>query len=219
MTGLRYCVMQPYFFPHASYYRLFFDADIFVIFDNAQFPRRGRVHRCQLADRSGHLRWLTVPLVASKQATPISEMHLRDGVGSDLMDRLLANEDVASVLGRVERLKEALTFDSTSLVDFLSRQLEVVSEALGNPCRFLLASDILTRGPEDYQDYIIDIGRILNARSYVNLPGGRALYDPNRFERAGLAVDFLPLVPAGTSILQTWDESLLSLKSIRMRSS
>ena len=211
--------MQPYFFPHASYYRLFFDADIFVVFDNAQFPRRGRVHRCQLADRSGNLRWLTVPLVASKRATPISEMHLRDGAGSDLMDRLLANEDVASVLGRVENLREALTSHSTYLIDFLTRQLEAVSEALGNPCRFLLASEILTRGPEEYQDYIIDIGRILDARSYVNLPGGRALYDANHFERAGLVVDFLPLEPAGTSILQNWDESLLWLKSIRTRSS
>jgi hypothetical protein len=34
-------VMQPYFMPYAGYFRLFAAADVFVLFDCVQFPRRG----------------------------------------------------------------------------------------------------------------------------------------------------------------------------------
>ena len=55
-------VMQPYFIPYAGYFRLFAASDLFVIYDCVQFPRRGWVHRNRLLDRSGKLRWLTLPL-------------------------------------------------------------------------------------------------------------------------------------------------------------
>ena len=55
-------VMQPYFVPHAGYFRLFAASDLFVVFDCVQFPRRGWVHRNRLPDAQGRARWLTLPL-------------------------------------------------------------------------------------------------------------------------------------------------------------
>ena len=52
--GKRIAVMQPYFFPYLGYFRLFSQADEFVIYDCVQMPRRGRVHRtAALATRTG----------------------------------------------------------------------------------------------------------------------------------------------------------------------
>lgn len=42
------------------------------------------------------------------------------------------------------------------------------------------------------QDRIIAIARAAGAAAYVNLPGGRALYDPEAFRQAGLGLFFLP---------------------------
>jgi len=43
----------------------------------------------------------------------------------------------------------------------------------------------------DAQDRIIEIARAVGANHYVNAPGGRALYETDAFERAGLKLHFL----------------------------
>ena len=213
MTDVRYCVMQPYFFPHAPYYRLFVDVDVFVIFDNAQFPRRGRVHRCQLEDHTGQMRWLTLPLVASGRATPISAVRLREGAGQEVVRALRAFPEVAALVESVGGLREILSDPPDALIDFLSEQLVLVAGIVSRPPRFVRASTVVARGSEDYQDYIIRVGQQLGAEEYVNLPGGRDLYHSTRFHEAGLRLSVLPPTPPGPSILQTWDESVAWLQS------
>ncbi|WP_444430711.1 WbqC family protein [Rhodobacter capsulatus] len=66
-------VMQPYFFPYGGYYRLLAAADVFVILDCVQFPRRGRVHRSSLP---GAGRWITLPLEPAPRDSLISAMRL-----------------------------------------------------------------------------------------------------------------------------------------------
>ena len=55
-------IMQPYFYPYAGYFRLFARADLFVVYDCVQFPRRGWVHRNRLTGADGQLQWLTLLL-------------------------------------------------------------------------------------------------------------------------------------------------------------
>jgi len=71
-------VMQPYFYPYAGYFRLLAAAEIFVIFDDVQFPRRGRVHRCEVPRPVGGsnsaLEWLTLPLARQPRDTLIKDL-------------------------------------------------------------------------------------------------------------------------------------------------
>ncbi len=67
--AMKVAIMQPYFFPYAGYFRLFAAADIFVVLDCVQFPRRGWVHRNKLYDRTGVPQWLTLPLVKGDRDT------------------------------------------------------------------------------------------------------------------------------------------------------
>ena len=59
---MRVAVMQPYFYPYMGYFQLLAAVDLFVVFDSVQFPRRGRVHRCEVPDGLSGARWLTLPL-------------------------------------------------------------------------------------------------------------------------------------------------------------
>jgi len=70
----RVAVMQPYFFPYAGYFRLFTHVDEFVIFDCVQFPRRGRVHRCEFVAANGTLEWLTLPLARQSRDVLIRDL-------------------------------------------------------------------------------------------------------------------------------------------------
>ena len=75
-------VMQPYFMPYAGYFRLFAAADVFVLFDCVQFPRRGWVHRNRFATAAGHLDWLTLPLLKCPRETRIDELAFAPASGS-----------------------------------------------------------------------------------------------------------------------------------------
>ncbi len=78
MKGKRtIAVMQPYFFPYAGYFRLMSASDVFVVFDDVQFPRRGRVHRCEMAPG----RWLTLPLAPMPLDTLIKARYLSGPLG------------------------------------------------------------------------------------------------------------------------------------------
>src|SRR5262244_1544533 len=67
-------IMQPYFVPYAGYFRLYAASDLFVVYDCVQFPRRGWVHRNRLVDRTGALRWLTLPLAKAPRDILIRDL-------------------------------------------------------------------------------------------------------------------------------------------------
>ncbi len=67
-------IMQPYFAPYGGYWRLLAGADLFVIYDCVQFPRRGWVHRNRLPDAKGERRWLTLPLAPAPYDARIQDL-------------------------------------------------------------------------------------------------------------------------------------------------
>lgn len=73
---MKIAVMQPYHYPYAGYFRLFAASDLFVIYDDVQFNRRGRVHRYQKNDK-----WITLPIKKTdRDTTRIMDLEWRDGV-------------------------------------------------------------------------------------------------------------------------------------------
>lgn len=186
-------VMQPYFFPYLGYFRLFVKADEFILFDSAQFARRGRVHRCQVPGPSGSEVWLTLPLQRQPQKTLIRDLGFADDARRRL-DRRLA---------RLPWFQQADGPNATQVRDFLARPLESVVDFLEDGLRLVLGlldvqtpmqrSSTLTIDPElRGQDRILALCRATGAHRYVNAPGGRDLYDPQVFADHGIQLCCLP---------------------------
>ncbi|MDU8909787.1 WbqC family protein [Aestuariicoccus sp. MJ-SS9] len=185
--------MQPYFLPYAGYFRLFAAADVFVILDDVQFPRRGRVHRCQVPAPGGGERWLTLAVQKAPRDALIRDMQLAPDSGA----RLMANSAGLPALDRTDtalrrELRALIEDPGRDLTAFLERTLRRVCAGLRLTPE-ILRSSALTK-PEGLtgQDRIVEIVRQMGGTCYVNAPGGRALYDPARFAAAGVALRFLP---------------------------
>ena len=80
MSIKKICIMQPYFVPYPGYFRLMEAADIFVIFDCVQFPRRGYVHRNQVLNSQNNKQWLTLSLEKGERSTKIKNLVFRRNV-------------------------------------------------------------------------------------------------------------------------------------------
>lgn len=198
-------VMQPYFFPYAGYFRLFAAAETFVIFDDVQFPRRGRVHRCQVPGPDGVMEWLTLPLARHPRKTLIRDLAFAAAAREILDQRLTRLRWLFNGRGPwADRVRAHLQGPLDSVVSFLEAGLRLVAEAVDLQPRLVRSSSFALDSRLRGQDRVIALVRALRGRTYVNAPGGRALYQVEAFSRAGLELKFLvPYAGDGGSILPT----------------
>lgn len=182
--------MQPYFAPYAGYFRLFAAADLFVIYDCVQFPRRGWVHRNRLPLHSGALDWLTLPLKKSVRETVIRDIAFSSGA-RERFDSEAKRFPALDAHGPLGWLNDPLRDFSVDPVDYIERLLQACNIALNLPYNTIRSS---TFGVETHirgEERIIEILRRTGATQYVNSPGGRALYRPARFAETGIQLAFL----------------------------
>ncbi len=188
----RVAIMQPYFFPYAGYYRLFAAADLFVVLDSVQFPRRGWVHRNRLRRADGELDWITLPLRKAPQTAAIRDLEFREDDGGWAVEQrarfpLLAAPP-RTIAGLVDH---ALRPDGRPL-DQLVGGLSATTALLGLERPMVLASSLAVDPGLRAQALIIALARAAGATTYVNLAGGGELYAPADFRAAGLDLQILP---------------------------
>lgn len=191
-SAVTVAVMQPYFFPYAGYFRLMAAAGTFVFLDCVQFPRRGRVHRCEVPSAHGAIEWLTLPLARQPRDVLIRDLAYAGNVKAELERRLLRYPWFSKGNGPfAARLRDLLLDSMSCPAGDLIRQLVTVSAAMGFSPRFVrsssLAIDPLLRG----QARVLAIVKALGGLRYVNTPGGRELYERRAFAASGIQLGFL----------------------------
>jgi len=185
--------MQPYFFPYAGYFRLLLAVDEFVIFDCVQFPRRGRVHRCEVPGPNGAIEWLTLPLARQPREVLIRDLAFSDNARSELDSRLSQLPWVRTASGPCsDQVRDFLFGPLDSVIDYLASGLKLVAELLELPVTIRRSSNLEVNADLRGQDRVIAVAQAVGATDYLNPPGGRGLYQTEAFERNGLRLSFLP---------------------------
>lgn len=199
----RVAIMQPYFLPYAGYFRLLVEADLFVISDERQFPRRGWVHRNRLRDKSGALDWLTLPLVKCPVETAISDLRFPPDLGERLAREARRFDAIERPRPQCRALVDAIRQPLGSPADFISTLLLDFAALLGIRTEVVRSSELPRDLDAPGQAYILNVLDHFGATSYVNAPGGRALYDPAAFRARGKRLLFLKFYQGDpASILQ-----------------
>jgi hypothetical protein len=198
-----FAVMQPYFFPYAGYFRLLAAVETFVVFDDVQFPRRGRVHRCEVPGPRGTLEWLTLPLARQPRDTLIGDLAFASGARATLDRRLARMPWLCRANGLwADRVRAHLCGPLAKPSAFLEEGIRLVAEALELQPRLVRSSTLDIDQSLRGAARIMAIGKALGGRTYINAPGGRALYDAAAFRREGMELSFLaPYAGPSGSIL------------------
>ncbi len=188
---MRIAIMQPYFMPYAGYFRLMEAADLFVIYDCVQFPRRGWVHRNKLTDGRGNKEWLTLPLEKSdRDATRIMDLQFAEHA-QDAWSMRMHAFPVFQQSDNVHLLKAVRDLIGTPC-DYIIHGLHTVCDMLGISCEFIKSSTLALPAELKNQDRILAIAEHFSAKTYINAPGGRELYEPSAFSARGIDLHFQP---------------------------
>ncbi|MEM0921455.1 MAG: WbqC family protein [Pseudomonadota bacterium] len=190
---MRVAVMQPYLYPYPLYFHLVASVDLFILFDCVQFPRRGRIHRAPLP---GH-NWLTLPLARQPRETLIQDLTFAPEADALWAARLEALPWLS------KEMKEHLfTPFAPSVTAYLETQLQRACAMLGITTPLRRSSSLGLRRDLRGQDRVIAASRAVGAQTYVNLPGGRDLYNAKEFRDHDLQLAFLaPYAGARFSML------------------
>ena len=183
-------VMQPYLWPYAGYYRLLAASDTFVVYDCVQFIRRGRIHRNEFDTGSG-ADWFTLPLERPGFTDRIDAVRMSADATIETAVRLRRFPRLARCLAGLSQAGALPVQAGMPLVEFLVSHLAWAARLMGLSCPIVRSSDLgLAEGLRGEQR-ILALCKALGARRYINVDGGRGLYDAARFAEQGVELKFL----------------------------
>lgn len=185
--------MQPYFLPYIGYYQLMHSVDVFVVYDDIKYTKKGWINRNRFL-MQGKPAYMTLPLAKGSDYLDIRERMLSDDYANDAMviSRRLQNAynscDFRSQ--GLELVNRIFAIDKLNLFEFLYESIVVTIERLQLDVTLIKSSEVVKKSEHTGQDRVIEICRALDASAYVNPIGGLELYDPVAFEKAGIDLQF-----------------------------
>lgn len=193
-------IMQPYFFPYLGYFDLINCTDRWIVFDTAQYIRHGWVNRNRILHPNKGWQYIIAPLKKHSQTIAINEVE----VAADVQWR-------QRILGQIQHYKrhapyfhqtralieDCLENDEISLARLNTAILEKVCRHLGVNFTYDFFSNMKLNlgtilGPGDWA---LQISEAVGASEYVNPPGGVDIFEPSKFEAAGIKLTLRNLPP------------------------
>ncbi|GAB3869782.1 WbqC family protein [Hymenobacter segetis] len=186
-------IMQPYLFPYVGYFQLLTAADRFVVYDDVQFIKGGWINRNQLLV-NGQPWMFTVPLDQPSPNRLIRDIELRprDLWQPKLLQTISQNYRRAPHYEPVfELIKQIFEADARTIADLVRNSLQQIVQYLNLPVQLIPSSDIYNNAHLRAQARVVDICQQEGATCYINAMGGRALYDGETFQQAGISLKFI----------------------------
>ena len=193
MSKKNIVIMQPMYFPWLGFFDLIRHSDVFVFYDDVQFPRRHFVNRVQLK-QNNNSHWLTVPLFKSNRNALINQMMIdsRQEWQNTHLNK------VRNALGKmpfykktVELMKNVFSSKNKNLSDLNIKSILEISDYLGlnKNTEFLISSKLNIEGSSS--ERLLNICKYLNGTNYITGHGARNYLDHDLFERNNLTVEYM----------------------------
>lgn len=188
--------MQPYFFPYVGYFQLMCAVDLFIVYDNIKYTKKGWINRNRML-QAGKDVMFSLPLRGDSDSLDVRERVLsaefnRDKLLNQLRGAYARAPNFASVFAMVEGV---VRHPDENLFSYLHHALARCCEYLGltTPVRVSSAVEI-DHGLKN-QDRVIALAKAVGATTYVNAIGGLELYDRAAFRDQGIALHFIRARP------------------------
>lgn len=184
--------MQPYFFPYIGYFQLIGAVDLFIVYDNIKYTKKGWINRNRML-QGGKDVMFSLPLRSDSDALDVRERAL----ATDFRRDKLLNQ-LRGAYGRAPRFAEVFPLiervvqhENDNLFAYLHHGLGCICEHLGLATPIRVSSTIDIDHKARNQDKVIQLAKAVGASTYVNAIGGVELYDREAFGERGLTLQFL----------------------------
>jgi len=185
-------IMQPYFLPYIGYYQLIAAADVFVVYDNIKYTKKGWINRNRMLVNGSDVMF-SLPLKKDSDSLNICQRQLSsDFDPTKLLNQFMGAYSRAPYFSQtLPIIRQILYFQEHNLFDFLHNALVESCRYLGIDTEIRKSSSLTINHELKAQKKVLAICDALNAHTYINTIGGMELYDKAAFSSEGIALRFI----------------------------
>ena len=193
---MRLAIMQPYFFPYIGYFQLIEAVDLFIVYDNIKYTKKGWINRNRML-QNGKDVMFSLPLKSDSDYLEVCERELagdfnRDKLLNQLKEAYRRAPYFVQAFPLVERI---VRHEDTNLFRFLHHSIVKTCEHLGITTEIEIASGIAIDHDLKNQDKVLALCAAVGASTYVNGIGGMELYSKESFHARGVDLKFIQSKP------------------------
>lgn len=190
-------VMQPYFMPYIGYFSLIKHTDQWVIFDTAQYIKKGWINRNRIMSKSAKgFSYINVPVAKQPLETPIKDtlIALIPGWKKKIMGQLAYYKGKAPFYNETIRLVENIfEKECRTISEINTISLITICKHLNISFKYqLFSKDTMgIKSVNTPDEWALEICKKTGATEYINPPGGRSFFDKNKYLTAGINLRFI----------------------------
>lgn len=187
---MKLAIMQPYLLPYLGYFQLIRAVDAFVVYDDVNYIKGGWINRNFIL-AEGDKQLITLPLQGASPNQLINQITVgnrQNKLIETIRHRYGKAPQFSAVYALVENI---LKQHEENLARFLDYQLRQICDYLGLHPKWYVSSSLKKDNELRGQDKVLAICEELGATHYINVPGGKSLYDREAFASRGMQLSFV----------------------------
>lgn len=185
-------IMQPYFLPYIGYFQLLKAVDVFVVYDNIQYTKKGWINRNRFLQGSKDA-YFTIQLKKDSDF-----LDIRDRYISDSFDKKKMINQIKEAYKKAPFFDEIFPFfvsilerDELNLFDFIYYSILQICKRFSIHTKIIKSSSLEINHCLKSEDKVLDICEKLKADIYINPIGGVELYNKDHFLQKNIELKFI----------------------------
>lgn len=165
-------IMQPYFLPYIGYFQLIKAVDKYVIYDDVNYIKKGWINRNNiLCNGQAHL--FSISLRGASQNKLINEIEISDDFSKFRKMIELSYRKAPYFEEVFKLLNSIIDYPNKNLSLFLANSIKEICKYLSIDTEIIFSSEIEKNNDLKGQEKILEICKILQAKTYINAIGGQ----------------------------------------------
>jgi hypothetical protein len=193
---MKLAIMQPYFLPYIGYFQLINAVDLFVVYDNIKYTKKGWINRNRYLCSSGEA-FFSVPLKKDSDEKTVVERRIAESFDRKKMFLRFreAYRKAPCFSSTIQLVESVINYSNDNLFAFIRYSIGCVCTHLAIPTRLVTSSEVPIDHSLKAEDKVLALCRELKADRYINAIGGVELYSKERFAREGIELQFIKSDP------------------------
>ena len=193
---MRLAIMQPYFFPYIGYFQLIAAVDLFIVYDNIKYTKKGWINRNRML-QNGEDAVFSLPLKKDSDYLNVCDREVAPDFNRDkLLNQFkTAYRRAPHFAETFPLLEQIIRYGDPNLFRYLHQSITRICDHLRITTEIRPSSAIQIDHSLKNQAKVVALSRAVGATTYVNAIGGAALYSKEAFAEHGIELKFLQSTP------------------------
>lgn len=193
---MKLAIMQPYFMPYIGYWQLLSAVDVFIVYDNIQFTKKGWINRNRFL-QNGTDSVFTIPVRQDSVDLDIVRRSVAADFDRDkLLNRLEDSYRKAPCYQTVFPLLDCIVrAEHTNLFEYIHNSIRLTAEFLEIKTPIVISSAVAIDHSLRGQTKVLALCKAMGTETYINPIGGESLYSKATFQQHGVELKFLQTRP------------------------